>query len=44
MVDRLLIAGNWKMNLDKAGAIALTEALTKRQNACTGVDLSLIHI
>ena len=41
MVDRLLIAGNWKMNLDKAGAIELTEALTKRQNACTGVDVAV---
>ena len=41
MVERLLIAGNWKMNLDKAGAIELTEALTKRQNACKGVDVAV---
>ena len=41
MVDRLLIAGNWKMNLDKAGAIELTEALTKRQNTRKGVDVAV---
>jgi triosephosphate isomerase len=41
MVDRLLIAGNWKMNLDKPGAIELTEALTKRQDSFQGVDVAV---
>jgi len=41
MVDRLLIAGNWKMNLDKGGAIELTEALTKCQDTLKGVDVAV---
>ena len=41
MVDRLLIAGNWKMNLDKAGAIELTDALTKDQDTFKGVDVAV---
>ena len=41
MVDRLLIAGNWKMNLDKAGAIELTDALTKDQGTFKGVDVAV---
>ena len=41
MVDRLLIAGNWKMNLDKAGAIELTNALTKGQSTFKGVDVAV---
>ena len=41
MVDRLLIAGNWKMNLDKAGAIELTDALTKDQDTFKEVDVAV---
>ncbi len=41
MVDRLLIAGNWKMNLDKAGAIELTDALTRGQGTVKGVDVAV---
>ena len=41
MADRLLIAGNWKMNLDKAGAIELTGALTKGQGILKGVDVAV---
>ena len=41
MVDRLLIAGNWKMNLDKAGAIELTDALTSGQGTVKGVDVAV---
>ena len=41
MVDRLLIAGNWKMNLDKAGAIELTNALTKSQSTFKEVDVAV---
>ena len=41
MVDRLLIAGNWKMNLDKAGAIELTDALNKDQDTFKGVDVAV---
>ena len=41
MVDPLFIAGNWKMNLDKAGAIELTDALTKDQDTFKGVDVAV---
>ena len=41
MVDPLFIAGNWKMNLDKAGAIELTDALTNGEGPVKGVDVAV---
>ena len=36
---RLLIAGNWKMNLDRAAAVALAEGVVKKAEGVEGVDL-----
>jgi triosephosphate isomerase len=38
---RPLIAGNWKMNLDRAGAVALAAAIAQRSNGLAGVDLAV---
>jgi triosephosphate isomerase len=38
---RPLIAGNWKMNLDHAGAVTLAEAIAKRASSVSHVDLVL---
>ena len=38
---RPLIAGNWKMNLDRAGAVALAEALTQRSKSIDAADLAV---
>jgi triosephosphate isomerase (TIM) len=38
---RALIAGNWKMNLDRAGAVALAKAVVERAGATPHVDLVL---
>jgi triosephosphate isomerase (TIM) len=35
------IAGNWKMNLDRAAAVALAEAVVKRANEFPQVDVAL---
>lgn len=35
------IAGNWKMNLDRAGAVALAEALAKRSAEYPTVDVAV---
>ena len=35
------IAGNWKMNLDRAGAVALAEAVAKRSAEFPQVDIAL---
>src|SRR5215467_12486933 len=35
------IAGNWKMNLDRAGAIALAEAIVKKSGEFRGVDVAI---
>jgi triosephosphate isomerase len=38
---RPLIAGNWKMNLDRAGAVALAGALAQRGRAVEAADLAV---
>ena len=38
---RPLIAGNWKMNLDRASAVALAEALARQAETATGADLAV---
>lgn len=38
---RPIIAGNWKMNLDRAGAVALAAALAERTAGIEGVDLAV---
>ena len=38
---RPFIAGNWKMNLDRAGAVALAEQVVKTAADVEGVDLAL---
>ncbi|NUQ64390.1 MAG: triose-phosphate isomerase [Pirellulales bacterium] len=38
---RPFIAGNWKMNLDRAAAIALAEGLVKHSEGKVGVDLAV---
>lgn len=35
------IAGNWKMNLDRAGAVALAEGIAKRAAEFPGVDMAV---
>lgn len=35
------IAGNWKMNMDRAGAVALAEAIVKKAGEFPGVDVAL---
>ena len=39
---RQLIAGNWKMNLDKAGAVALAKGLAEQSAQVTGCDLAVM--
>src|SRR5262245_3057386 len=36
---RKLIAGNWKMNTDRAGAVALAKGVVSGADKCKGVDL-----
>ena len=38
---RPFIAGNWKMNLNRAQAVALAEAVAKRAEGLDGVDLAV---
>ncbi|MEX0978173.1 MAG: triose-phosphate isomerase, partial [Pirellulales bacterium] len=38
---RPLIAGNWKMNLDRAGAVALAAAIAEKAPSLTHVDLAV---
>ncbi len=38
---RKFIAGNWKMNLDRASAIALAQQLAERSSHIEGVDLAV---
>ncbi len=38
---RPFIAGNWKMNLDRASAVALAEGLAKEAEAVDGVDIAV---
>lgn len=38
---RIFIAGNWKMNLDRAGAVALAEGLVKQADSANAVDLAV---
>jgi len=38
---RPFIAGNWKMNLDRASAIALAEGVVREAGKCEGVDLAV---
>jgi triosephosphate isomerase (TIM) len=38
---RPLIAGNWKMNLDRAGAVALASAIAERSPRFADVDLAV---
>ena len=38
---RKLVAGNWKMNLDRAAAVALAEAVVREAPNFGGVDLAL---
>jgi len=40
MSRRLFIAGNWKMNLDRAGAAALATSLVRQIGSATAVDLA----
>ena len=39
---RQLIAGNWKMNLDKAGAVALAKELATLTSDVTGCDMAVM--
>ncbi len=41
MARKLFIAGNWKMNLDKASAVALAQGLAKELGSESGVDLAV---
>ena len=41
LMRRPFIAGNWKMNLNRAAAVALAEAVAKKVEACDGVDLAV---
>ena len=36
---RKLIAGNWKMNMDRAGGVALAQGIAERAGEVAGVDL-----
>jgi triosephosphate isomerase len=36
---RILVAGNWKMNLDRAGAVALAEAIVAKAGEFNAIDL-----
>ena len=38
---RPFIAGNWKMHLDRAGAVALAAHVAKRASEFTGVDIAI---
>ena len=38
---RPFIAGNWKMNTNRASAVALAEAVAKQAQSLTGVDLAV---
>jgi len=38
---RPFVAGNWKMNLDLASAVALAEGLAKEANSVDGVDMAV---
>ena len=38
---RPFIAGNWKMNLNRAAAVALAEAVARQADATDGVDLAV---
>ncbi|NQU22827.1 MAG: triose-phosphate isomerase [Candidatus Nealsonbacteria bacterium] len=38
---RPFIAGNWKMNLDRASAVALAEGLVKKAAGTDGVDIAI---
>jgi triosephosphate isomerase len=38
---RPFIAGNWKMNLNRAAAVALAEAVVRRAEGAQGVDLAV---
>jgi len=41
MSRRLFIAGNWKMNLDRAGAVALAKGLVERIGGVVELDLAV---
>ena len=41
MTRRPFIAGNWKMNLDRAGAVALAGEVARRASEFPGVDLAV---
>jgi triosephosphate isomerase len=41
MARRTIVAGNWKMNLDRAKAVDLARAVAARQAEAAGVDLVL---
>lgn len=41
MPRRRFIAGNWKMNLDRAGALGLASALRAKNPADAGIDLAV---
>lgn len=41
MSRRQLIAGNWKMNLDRAGAVSLAEGVVRAAEKVEGVDLAV---
>jgi triosephosphate isomerase len=38
---RALIAGNWKMNLDRAASVALAKDIAEKSKAVAGVDLAV---
>ncbi len=41
MMRRPFIAGNWKMNLDRAGAVALAFAISEKSSAWSNVDVAV---
>ena len=38
---RLIIAGNWKMNLDRAGAVSLAERIVKQAAKYAVVEMAV---
>ncbi|MEN6498235.1 MAG: triose-phosphate isomerase, partial [Thermoguttaceae bacterium] len=38
---RPFVAGNWKMNMDRASAVALAEAVAKQATSVEGVEIAV---
>lgn len=42
MTRKPLVAGNWKMNLDRAGAVALAQSIAQGANQANGVEIAVL--